>query len=350
MSAELVDWDLAVATARRLTPPGPQLASGDAAEVVDQLRLLAHEADGHVQAYTQLRPTGVPAPVAVVDRSAWSRSNVEGLRRITGPLTGALADREPGRVSLAVGRRITGMQVGAALAFLSSKVLGQYEPFADGQLLLVAPNIVAVEQRLAVDPHDFRLWVCVHEQTHRIQFTGVPWLRGHLENEIAAFVQATDLDPTAMVDRMRSAMQAVRRPGVSLMEALQTPAQRAVLDRLQALMSLVEGHADQVMDAVGPMVIPSVEEIRARFETRRVGGSPLDRFVRRLLGLDLKLQQYRQGGAFVRAVVASVGVPGFNEVWKSPETVPTLAEIADPDAWMDRVLGPGHRSIQAASA
>lgn len=350
MSAELVDWDLAVATARRLTPPGPQLDRGDADDVVSQLRQLAGEADGHVQEYTQLHPSGVPAPVAIVDRAAWSRSNVEGLRRITGPLVSVLADREPGRVSLAVGRRITGMQVGAALAFLSSKVLGQYEPFADGQLSLVAPNIVAVEQRLGVDPHDFRLWVCVHEQTHRIQFTAVPWLRGHLENEIASFVQATDLDPTAMVDRMRSAMRAVRRPGVSLMEALQTPAQRAVLDRLQALMSLLEGHADQVMDAVGPLVIPTVAEIRARFETRRVGGSPLDRFVRRLLGLDLKLQQYRQGGAFVRAVVGSAGVPGFNQVWTSPETVPTLAEIADPDAWMERVLGPGHRSVQAASA
>jgi coenzyme F420 biosynthesis associated uncharacterized protein len=117
-----------------------------------------------------------------------------------------------------------------------------------------------------------------------------------------------------------------------------------VLDRLQALMTLLEGHADQVMDAVGPKVVPSVAEIRAKFDTRRAGGSPLDRVVRRLLGLDLKLQQYRQGRAFVRAVVAEVGVDGFNTVWSSPDTLPTRVELVDPPAWMERVLAHVRRS------
>src|SRR5262249_26973911 len=125
----------------------------------------------------------------------------------------------------------------------------------------------------------------------------------------------------------------------SVVEALQTPAQRAVLDRLQALMTLLEGHADQVMDAVGPKVVPTVADIREKFDGRRGGGSPIDRFIRRLLGLDLKLRQYRQGGAFVRAVVAHAGVDGFNTVWESPETLPRRSEFADPNAWMVRVLG-----------
>jgi coenzyme F420 biosynthesis associated uncharacterized protein len=124
-----------------------------------------------------------------------------------------------------------------------------------------------------------------------------------------------------------------------MVEALQTPAQREVLDRLQALMTLLEGHADHVMDAVGPVVVPSVAEIRSKFEARRGGGSPIDRFVRRLLGLDLKLQQYRQGGAFVRAVTSEVGVDGFNEIWRSPATLPIRPELTDPGAWMERVLG-----------
>ncbi len=190
------------------------------------------------------------------------------------------------------------------------------------------------------------MWVCLHEQTHRIQFTAVPWLRTHLEGEIASFIEATDLDPDVLAERVRSAVSALRGAVLdrgpnapSIVEALQTPAQRQVLDRLQALMTLLEGHADQVMDAVGPKVVPTVAEIRSRFDNRRGGGSPIDRFVRRLLGLDLKLLQYRQGGAFVRAVVAEAGVDAFNLVWESPETLPTRSELVDPGAWMQRVLG-----------
>jgi coenzyme F420 biosynthesis associated uncharacterized protein len=348
MSADLIDWDLAVGTARRLTPPGPQIERSAADAVVADLRRLAVEAERHVEDYTRLHPAGLPAPVVVVDRPEWVRSNVDGLRTLTDPLLDTLLQRRPGRASMAVGKRITGVQIGAALAFLSTKVLGQYEPFAGGRLSLVAPNIVAVEQQLGVDPRDFRMWVCLHEQTHRTQFTAVPWLREHMESEIAAFVGATDLDPSALAERLRSAIRAVREPSASLVEALQTPAQREVLDRLQALMSLLEGHADQVMDAVGPRVVPTVQQIREKFEARRGGGSPLDRFVRRLLGLDLKLQQYRQGGAFVRSVVAVAGVDGFNEVWRSPESAPTRAEIADPGAWTRRVLGiPGTPAVPA---
>ena len=211
------------------------------------------------------------------------------------------------------------MQVGGLLAYMSNKVLGQYEVFgadetgaelpARGRLLLVAPNIAEIERRLDVPARDFRLWVCVHEQTHRLQFTAVPWLRGHLESELATFAEVTDLDPQALAPRAKAAIGAARRrEGVSIVEMMQTPEQRVVLDRLQAIMTLLEGHADQVMDAVGPVVVPSVKLIRERFERRRDGGSPLDRLVRRLLGLDLKMQQYRQGGAFVRAVVERVGV------------------------------------------
>ncbi|ONH26225.1 zinc-dependent metalloprotease [Pseudofrankia asymbiotica] len=373
MDRQPVDWDLAVATARKLVRPGPQLTRAEADEVVTELRRLAVEAERHVEDYTHLRPPAAAVtPIAVVDRPEWARSNVAGLRMITAPLLERVTDASSGSLSTAVGRRVTGVQLGSALAYLAGKVLGQYEVFlppeeygptptvaaarddavaADGtgpvgRLSLVAPNIAHAERQLSVVPRDFRLWVCLHEQTHRSQFTAVPWLRAHLESEIGAFIEATDLDPDVLADRMRSAVAALRgavrdrgQDAPSVVEALQTPAQRAVLDRLQALMTLLEGHADQVMDAVGPKVVPTVADIRAKFDTRRSGGSPLDRFVRRLLGLDMKLRQYRQGGAFVRAVVTEAGVDGFNLVWESPAALPSQAEIADPGAWMARVLG-----------
>jgi coenzyme F420 biosynthesis associated uncharacterized protein len=352
MSGELVDWDLAVRTGRRLCRPGPALSRSQADAVVKQLRRLADEAEGHVVEYTKLIPAGGAPPVAVVDRPAWLEANVSGLRVMSDPLLSAVASKQggSGKVSSAAGRRVSGVQVGGLLAYLSGKVLGQYEVFgagagrddipASGRLLLVAPNIADVERRLDVSERDFRMWVCLHEQTHRVQFTAVPWLREHLESELAAFAEVTDLDPAAMTARLKSALAAARRrEKASLVELLQTPEQRAVLDRLQAVMTLLEGHADQVMDAVGPSVVPSVKTIRARFEKRRDGMSPIDRVIRRLLGLDLKLQQYRQGGAFVRAVVDQVGVSGFNTVWESPETLPTRAELTAPQSWLTRVLG-----------
>ncbi|EFC81749.1 zinc-dependent metalloprotease [Parafrankia sp. EUN1f] len=373
MDAELVDWGLAVATAKKLVRPGPQRTRAQADEIVSELRRLAVVAEGHVQDYTQLVPAGPATPIAVVDRPEWVRSNVAGLRVATAPLMEKLSDQNRSRLSANVGRRVTGIQIGSALAYLAGKVLGQFEIFLPpeeyeeggpgaglpslakaaaaaalpvGRLSLVAPNIAHAEETLNVVPRDFRLWVCLHEQTHRSQFTAVPWLREHLESEITSFIAATDLDPDVLADRVRAAVTALRSAvrdhgpdAPSVVEALQTPAQRAVLDRLQALMTLLEGHADQVMDAVGPLVVPTVADIRAKFDNRRSGGSPIDRFLRRLLGLDLKMQQYRQGGAFVRAVVADAGVEGFNHVWQSPQTLPTRSELADPGAWMLRVLG-----------
>jgi coenzyme F420 biosynthesis associated uncharacterized protein len=254
--------------------------------------------------------------------------------------------RPGGATVTAIGSRITGLQVGTILAYLASKVLGQYEIFLPpeqgaGRLSLVAPNIVATERALDVSSRDFRLWVCLHESTHRTQFTAVPWLRDHFMTEIAALAEATELDPSALLDRLRAVAGSLRgngEGGISLLEAVQTDAQRVVLDRLTGLMSLLEGHAEYVMDGVGPQVVPSVATIRTRFDERRSGGSAIQRVLRRLLGIDLKLRQYADGSRFVRAVVDAAGRDGFNRVWESPETLPSRAEIGEPALWLGRVL------------
>ncbi len=276
-----------------------------------------------------------------------------------------------------VGEKATGIEVGALLAFLSTKVLGQYETFAPaepsleapdspaalfdkprlgpegpgpGRLLLVAPNIVHVERELDVDPADFRLWVCLHEETHRTQFTAVPWLRDHIQSEVQSFLAETDVDPGALVERLRDAAGSLGAglpglggrsgdaPSAGLLEIVQSPAQREILGRLTAVMSLLEGHADVVMDGVGPAVVPSVAEIREKFQQRRDrGANRLDLVLRRLLGMDAKLRQYQDGAVFVRGVVERVGMEGFNRVWTSPNTLPTKDEIHDPAAWVARV-------------
>jgi coenzyme F420 biosynthesis associated uncharacterized protein len=359
----MVDWNLAVATATRLVRPGPEVSRDEARAVVAELRRHAKASEEHVRGFTRMvSEEGADTPVLVVDRPGWVRANVAGFRELLKPLLDKMEQRRgasPGGAVLgAVGGKVTGVELGMLLSFMSSRVLGQYETFAPatrdlpagsggGRLLLVAPNIVHVERELDVDPHDFRLWVCLHEETHRTQFTAVPWLRDHLEGEVQSFLGETDVDPMTVFERVREAAQTLAggRPegeeddgGRSLVELVQTPSQREILGRLTAVMSLLEGHADFVMDGVGPEVVPTVGEIREKFQQRRAkGASRLDLALRKLLGLDAKLRQYRDGERFVRAVVDEVGMDGFNRVWTSPNTLPTKTEIAKPADWIARV-------------
>jgi coenzyme F420 biosynthesis associated uncharacterized protein len=346
--AQFVDWDLAAATAGALSKSGPHVSYSEAADVVAELRRLTDEASGHVIEFSQLQPHVTHPPVRVVDRKDWAAVNIAGLKHVITPLVSQIAGKgEPSAFATAVGSRLTAVQAGTVLAYLSGRVLGQYEVFSadPGILLLVAPNIVEVERRLQADPRDFRLWVCLHEVTHRTQFTAVPWLRGHFLGEVQAFVDASQAGGTQILERVRHAVaalsDAVRNPQsrTSVLDLVQTPGQKAVLDRLTALMTLLEGHAEFVMDGVGPEVVPSVEEIRSRFNQRRESGNPIERVLRRVLGIEVKLRQYAEGRKFVHGVVERVGMAGFNRIWDSPLTLPRLAELTDPDAWVARVHG-----------
>ncbi len=377
---EMVDWDLAVLTAKRLMRPGPDVSRDEARETVRELRESAALAEGHVRAYTGLHAESATAPVLIVDRAGWVQANADGFKVVLRPLIAKMAEKrgDSGGMTAAIGSRVTGVEAGGLLAYLASKVLGQFDPFVDvgaigassagadadrpgavavdgdgtgtagaataGRLLLVAPNVVHVERELEVDPHDFRLWVCLHEETHRVQFTAVPWLREHMLGEIAHLLESTELDPQKLAGMLRDALEQVGRmvrgdSEASLLDLLQTQEQREVLERITAVMSLLEGHADVVMDGVGPEVVPSVEQIRRKFTARRAGAGPLDQLIRRLLGFDAKMRQYRDGAVFVRGVIDKVGMEGFNAVWAAPRNLPDRAEIADPARWVARVHG-----------
>ncbi|MGH3318588.1 MAG: zinc-dependent metalloprotease [Streptosporangiaceae bacterium] len=357
----MIDWDLAVSAGARLCRPGPPVSLAEARQAVGELRSLSRDAARHVRDFTGMAGTVPGEEAMVVDRPGWIKANVDGFRVVLEPLVQKMAERRDampgGGLVTAVGSRVTGVQVGTILAYMASRVLGQYELFLPpdptgrspaGRLTLVAPNIVSVERELLVDPHDFRLWVCLHEETHRTQFTTVPWLRDHVQSEMTAFLLASDLDPAAILDRLRAAADAVtdvvRGGDANLLDAIQTPEQRVILDRLTAVMTLIEGHGDYVMDGVGPDVVPSVAYIRERFQRRREGGSRLDRAIRRVLGIDLKMKQYAEGRRFVQTVIERAGMEGFNRVWASSRTLPTREEILRPEEWLARVVGDGQAS------
>ncbi len=344
----MVDWDLAVRVGSRLVGEGPQVSRSEAVAAVEELREGAARSTPLVREYTGLVAGERSAPVLVVDRPGWVQANAEGFATVIAPLIEKLQEKKgaPGPLTEAIGSRITGVELGAMLGFLGSKVLGQFDPFhaAEGELgrlLLVAPNIVHVERELDADPHDFRLWVCLHEETHRVQFTAVPWMTDHLRAEMSSIVGAVQTDPGALlgdVVHKIGDLLAGRTDG-SLLDVFSSPEQKAVIERVTGVMSLLEGHADVVMDGVGPEVIPSVADIRRKFTQRRKGVGGLDRLLRRLLGLDQKMAQYRDGAVFVRAAVDKVGMEGFNAVWSEPANLPTKKEILDPTLWISRVHG-----------
>ncbi len=341
-----VDWSLARKFGRRFAPAGPELQLDQAREVVAQLRDHADEARDHVLAITGMRAEpGHPA--VVVDRGEWIDSNIAAMGEVLALWPGVQDKLEDSSaVTQALGSRASAVQLGAALGWLSGKVLGQYEALADpGRLLLVAPTIVDVERSLEVNARDFRLWVCLHEETHRVQFGAVPWLGDHFKGLITRALGSFDESSvgdrvTAILGEIIEAFIQRRTPDV--LAAAQTPEQRAVLDDITGLMSLLEGHADVVMDEVDQSVIPTIPQIRQRFETRRSSQASVrgaDSLWRKVLGMDAKMAQYREGAAFVRALMDDGGMATVNRVWEHPSNLPSAQEVRDPSLWLARMRG-----------
>src|ERR1700734_1296565 len=252
----MIDWNVATSTGVRWARPGPPVSMAGARRVVAELRSLAAAVQEPVHELTGLPGSGDGGQLEAVDRPGWIRANVEGFRVVLDPLVEHMQQRgsapPAGSVITAVGSRVTGMQAGLILAYLAGRVLGQYELFLPpdpdapesgaseapaGRLTLVAPNIVMVERELGVDPHDFRRWVCLHEETHRTQFTSVPWLRPYVQEQMTEFLLASDLDPASILSRMRAAADAVTGAvrggdGEILIEAIQSPRQKEILDKM----------------------------------------------------------------------------------------------------------------------
>jgi coenzyme F420 biosynthesis associated uncharacterized protein len=344
-SAELtvgrtVDWGFAATVGQRLARPGPPSTDYTRHQVVDNLAAAAKAAEPPVRDVTGLHTSNVVPDARIVDRPGWIRAAAESMRVMTG------GTDKPRSV---ISGRLTGAQTGAVLAFVASGILGQYDPFNDGGcLLLVYPNVIAVERQLRVEPSDFRLWVCLHEVTHRVQFTANPWLSGYMSEALGVLTKESSDDVAKVVGRLADFARS-RGDGsdadpnskgiLGLLRAVQSEPQREALDQLLVLGTLLEGHADHVMDAVGPVVVPSVTTIRSRFDDRRHRKQPpLQRLLRALLGIDAKLSQYTRGKAFVDHVVGRVGMERFNTVWTGPDTLPRPAEIEYPQRWIDRVL------------
>lgn len=354
-----VDWPAARGLGALLAPAGPVDDREVLVAHVEGLRRAAALAVPHVLDVSAMLPAdgrdvladpGSLSRVHVVDRASWVRASSQGMEVLLGA-AGAVQGGAPGAAVTAVGA----VEVGGALALVSTRVLGQFDPYVaapgePGRLLLVAPNVLHVGRALGAAPAPFALWVALHEQTHALQFAAAPWLAGHLQGRVAELLDdvvgtGAELGRGGAGQRVRAwtaaARRVVRAPaGSSLGARLLTPSQRATMAEIAAVMSLLEGHADVMMDRVGENVVPGVGRIRQAFDARRTSrGGAVDTVLRRVLGLDEKLAQYADGAAFVRGVMIRVGRRRLNAVWDAPENLPTARELADPAAWVRRVVG-----------
>jgi coenzyme F420 biosynthesis associated uncharacterized protein len=339
----VIDWKTAERIAGMMSG-----GSGANVRLPGDLAEIAKDSSERVTAYTQMVPTRPLPPPEVVSRAEWITANLQTMKPILDPLSGKMGD---GMGPLAAPLRLAGglvlaAQVGALTGYLSQRVLGQYDlglldSTITPRLLFVGPNLNLAAAKLDADREELLRWVAFHEVTHAVQFSSVPWLReylgGLLEDVLAGLT--VKVDKKGMFDLptgagVRDLVDAIRKG--DLVSLVVGPDRRATIDRIQATMAVVEGHAEHVMDAVGADVLPSQATLRESLERRRETRSPLLRVLERLLGLEMKMRQYRDGKRFCDRVVELSGLQALNRVWSHPEAMPTLTELADPPGWLAR--------------
>jgi coenzyme F420 biosynthesis associated uncharacterized protein len=343
-AAALVDWGTAAEAGRRVGGAGPSTPAIERARLREDLADLVPEAEAAVAAFTGLHAEGFRARPWVMSRGEWVRANLGGLERLLEPLAEKLVPAGAHRSELR--RKALGAQIGGLLGYVSRKVLGQYDPFAPpddaGLLYFVGPNVVEAEHRFSMPPRDFRLWIAIHEVTHRAQFGGVPWLRPYLRRQIDTYLDTVQVDSREVIAQLKRAAEEVRAGadwrGPQGILLLMTDEQRALFATMQALMALLEGHASYVMNRVAAGRVDDLDGMRQALRARRRAGG-MERGFQRAIGFETKIAQYDSGERFVRAVVEQGGAEAFDRVWEREEHLPTLEEIADPARWVGRVAG-----------
>ena len=359
--SDVVDWALAERIAVRAVRGEPFAGSYHYDALGPDFAELTALAEELVTAETGLRSLEGPATAVVTDRAGWVSANISSFQRLLSPMLDSVGDRIQGPAG-AVMRRASALEIGLLLGWMSSRVLGQYDLLMVGDeavagddpapggasgdqgdvVYYVGPNVLSIEKRFGFPPREFRLWLALHEVTHRAQFTGVPWMREHYHSLVQKGLGGVSMDPNQLFDVVRRVMSDMRSGKSPLADGgiaalIASPAQRDALDRIGGLMSLLEGHGDITMDRAGKDHVPSAPRFSRALKARRQQAGSAQRFLQRLLGFEAKLNQYAQGERFIEAVEELGGPDALDPVWRGPSWLPTLEEIRTPEEWLARV-------------
>lgn len=337
-------WDLVERVAGRLAGHYPLEGTYHETRLARQAPELVRRASEMVEAETGLRAPGEPA-VAVVGRTEWVHNNLASFSLLLEPIEERLGETRS--IAPGIAQRVMSVELGAVLGLLSRRVLGQYElvlPTGDqtqgDTVFIVGANLLQLERQNEFRPDEFRFWVALHECTHRLQFQGVPWMRDYFLGLVSELVAASRPEP-GRVGRLSQQLRDAAASGdpivdeTGLFGLFATPQQREVIDRVQALMSLLEGHGHVVMDRIGERELVTQETMSRIIKQRRQ--DPRTAMLMRLVGLEMKLKQYENGARFIEQVERHAGWSALDHAWQSPEQLPTLAEIDNALLWLERV-------------
>ncbi len=344
-AARLADWDTALQIGRKVSGPGVGVPAVERARMREDFAELVPRAEDLIKEFCALEITGFRSRAWVMARSEWIRQNLSGVQRLLEPLAErVLAEQKAPRADYK--RKAMGAQAGALFGYVSRRVLGQYDIFLppddDGLLYFVGPNVAEVERRFTLPMRDFRLWIAIHEVTHRVQFGAAPWLKGHLAGLVDTYLGSISLDSRQLMEQLKRAAEEARAGadlrGMGGVFLLLTPDQRNMFVRMQGMMALLEGHASYVMNEVAREHVADVDRMRRALAARRRANAA-ERTLQRAIGFDQKIKQYDTGERFVRAIVGRAGMDTLNQVWLAPEHLPSLEEIAEPERWLARIGG-----------
>jgi coenzyme F420 biosynthesis associated uncharacterized protein len=345
-----IDWGIAEKVAIKVSGREPFAESYHYASLEPDFIELSARAEELVAGATGLRSLAGPARARVADRPAWVRANIASFQRLLRPLLDKFTRRLESSPMAPVAQKVAGAEVGMMLGWMSTRVLGQYDlliieeenPEEQDIVYYVGPNILALEKLFAFPPREFRLWIALHEVTHRAQFTGVPWMRQHFLGLVEQTMQAVDPDPKRFLYALERVAEGVRSGTNPLADGglatlIASDEQRQVLDQVSGLMSLLEGHGDVTMDRAGEGLIPSADRFGRVLRQRRQTAQGLSRLLQQLIGLEAKINQYEQGERFIAAVEAVGGPMLLDRAWESPANLPTIEEIRAPEQWIARL-------------
>jgi coenzyme F420 biosynthesis associated uncharacterized protein len=343
-----IDWALAERVARRVSGREPLAASYLAGSLRDDFEAVTAEAEALVAEHTGLRAPG-PARAQVVDRSSWVSANISSMQRLLAPLMARVGERMASSRVAPIGRRVAGTETGVLLGYLAQRVLGQYDLLvldddaAADAVYYVGGNVLALEKRFAFRPRDFRLWIAIHEVTHRAQFTGVPWMKPYYLSLVERTLRSIDPDPRRLVQALARAADEFRNgrnplDDGGLVALLASEEQRGALADVQALMSLLEGHGNRVMNQLGREHVAGQERMARVLHARRQSAG-MAAFLQKLVGLESKMRQYEVGETFIAAVEREAGPRAIDAAWRGPEFLPAVDELSHPSDWLARVDG-----------
>ena len=344
-----VDWDVARAVAGKVAGREPFTAPRYRDGLEDDFDRFTAQAEDLVAECTGLRSLSGRARGRVTDRAGWIDANLASFQRLLRPITDKLEEKMDDKTS-AIGPKFAGAELGAMLGWMSRRVLGQYDllviededPDDQDIVYYVAPNVLTLERRYAFPPEGFRLWLALHEVTHRAQFTGVPWMREHFLGLVNGTMESVDPDPKRFLAAAQRLLEARKRgedpmDQGGIMALFATEEQLAVINEVAGLMSLLEGHGDVTMDRAGQGLVPSQERFARVLRNRRMNASGFTKVFQRLAGLEAKLKQYAEGEQFIAAVEKAGGPELLDRAWAEPANVPSITEVRDPQQWIDRL-------------